>query len=78
MLDGFGQLVRNIRITRSLLLYDMAKDLGVSSAELSAIECGRKPVPEWFIPALNQKYSVGDTCTKILSLLAKERSDGLM
>lgn len=42
MLDQFGKLVRDIRITRSLLLYDMAKTLDISSAELSAIECSKK------------------------------------
>jgi len=44
-LDKFGKLVRDIRITRSLLLYDMAKTLDISPAELSAIECGKKPGP---------------------------------
>jgi len=45
MLDKFGKLLRDIRITRSLLLYDMAKTLDISSTELSAIERGRKPIP---------------------------------
>lgn len=75
MLDKFGKLVRDIRITRSLLLYDMAKTLGISPAELSAIECGRKPVPDWFIPALNKAYGIGDTCVRTLELLAKNRGD---
>ena len=43
MFDKFGKLVRDIRITRSLLLYDMAKTLDISPAELSAIEA--TPVP---------------------------------
>ena len=41
-LDDFGRTVRNIRLVRALLLYDMAKDLDISPAELSAIECGEK------------------------------------
>ena len=77
-LDKFGKLIRDIRITRSLLLHDMANDLGLSSAELSAIECGRKPIPDWFIPALKQHYAIGDTCAKTLSFLAKGRTDGSM
>ena len=44
-LDKFGKLVRDIRITRSLLLYDMAKTLDISPAELSAIECGKSRFP---------------------------------
>lgn len=45
-LDKFGRLLRDIRITRSLLLYDMARDLGMSSADLSSIETGKKPIPK--------------------------------
>lgn len=41
-LDDFGRTVRNIRLVRALLLYDMAKDLDISPAELSAIECREK------------------------------------
>ena len=75
MLDKFGKLVRDIRITRSLLLYDMAKTLDISSAELSAIECGRQPVPDWFVPALEKHYDIGDTCAATLKHLAKNRGD---
>ncbi len=74
MLDKFGQLVRNIRITRSLLLLDMARNLGITPAELSAIECGRTSIPDWFIPTLKQTYNIGGTYAKTLSLLADERN----
>lgn len=73
VLDRFGKLVRDIRITRSLLLYDMAKTLDISPAELSAIECGRKPIPDWFIPKLEEAYNIGKTCANTLRFLAKER-----
>lgn len=75
MLDRFGKLVRDIRITRSLLLHDMANELGISSSELSAIECGKKPVPDWFIPALNKSYGIGDACAQMLHNFAKNRGD---
>ena len=61
-LDDFGRTVRNIRLVRALLLYDMAKDLDISPAELSAIECGRKPVPDWFVSKL-QENTASATCT---------------
>ena len=64
-LDAFGRMVRNIRLVRALLLYDMAKDLDISPAELSAIECGRKPVPDWFVSMRTQS----------LIKFMKERSD---
>lgn len=72
-LDKFGSLLRDIRITRSLLLYDMARDLGISSAELSGIETGRKPIPENFISKIQEHYSVGDSCQRLLKMFAEER-----
>ena len=75
MLDKFGKLVRDIRITRSLLLYDMAKTLNISSAELSEKKKRKKPVPDWFISALEENYGIGDTCAHMLSIFAKNRGD---
>lgn len=72
-LDAFGETVRGIRLARGLLLYDMAKDLNISSAELSAIECGRKPVPTWFIPQLQEKYFLNETCVSMLHNAVAER-----
>lgn len=74
MLDAFGKLVRDIRVTRSLLLYDMAKELDISSAELSAIETGKKPVPNWFIPALEKSYGIGTACARTLRFFAEKRA----
>lgn len=64
--EEFSRLMRNIRITRSMLLRDMAEDLGISSAELSAFETGRKPVPDWLIPAVAKRYNIGDWCERLL------------
>lgn len=77
MLDRFGKLIRDIRITRRLLLYDMAKELDISTAELSAIETGKKPVPDWFIPALEKSYGIGGTCAEMLRFLAKNRGNDI-
>lgn len=55
-LDKFGMAVRDIRISEGILLYDMAQKFGLQSAELSGIECGRKPIPDWFIPKLLETY----------------------
>lgn len=74
MLDAFGKLVRDIRVTRSLLLYDMAKELNISSAELSAIETGEKPVPDWFIPALEKSYGIDAACARMLRFFAENRA----
>lgn len=72
-LDKFGSLLRDIRITRSLLLYDMARDLGMNSADLSGIETGKKPIPKDFISKIQELYSIGDFCQRMLEMFAKER-----
>lgn len=46
MLTPFGQFVRKKRIDKFITLKDMAEELGVSSAFLSAVEMGKKRVPE--------------------------------
>lgn len=61
-LDDFGRTVRNIRLVRALLLYDMAKDLDISPAELSAIECGRNLSPIGSSPSC-KKNTASATCT---------------
>lgn len=44
-LTPFGKIVRKHRIDRGLLLKDMAEAIGLSSAGLSGIETGHKPIP---------------------------------
>lgn len=75
MLDNFGKAVRNIRLSRGMLLYDMAKDLDISPAMLSGIECGRKPIPDWFVPKLQEKYGVSDLYIQTLLKFMKERGE---
>lgn len=44
-LTEFGRFIRKYRIDNSIFLKDMADKLGVTSAFLSAIETGNKPIP---------------------------------
>jgi transcriptional regulator with XRE-family HTH domain len=46
MLTPFGRLVRKTRIDRAMRLKEMADKLGMSSAYLSGIETGAKPIPK--------------------------------
>ncbi len=46
MLSEFGEKARAYRLRHGWLLYDMATVMRLSSATLSAYECGRKEVPE--------------------------------
>lgn len=45
MLDNFGKAVRNIRLSRCMLLYDMAKDLDISPTTRE-IWCQRSIYPD--------------------------------
>lgn len=48
MLSKFGQLVRVQRLSRNMLMSEMASRLKCSPSYLSAVEFGRRPVPkEW-------------------------------
>ena len=48
MLSPFGQTCRKIRNAKGLRLLDTASLLGKSSAFISAIETGKKPIPQGF------------------------------
>lgn len=48
-LTPFGLVMRKLRLDRSLRLLDLAEKLDISAAFLSAIETGRKPIPDGFI-----------------------------
>lgn len=60
MLNDFGHYLRDYRISQGMLLYDMAKELGVSSAFLSGCECGRHPIPDFWKERLPLLYPTID------------------
>jgi transcriptional regulator with XRE-family HTH domain len=45
----FGRKVRELRAARGVTLKQMADELGVSSAYLSALEHGRRGTPTWLL-----------------------------
>ena len=49
MLTPFGVVVRKFRLDRGLRLLDLAAKLGQSSAFVSAVETGRKPIPAGYV-----------------------------
>jgi len=51
MLTPFGIAIRKLRLDRGMRLLDLADLLGQSPAYLSAVETGKKPIPEEY-PAL--------------------------
>lgn len=66
MLTDFGKLCRKIRIDNNELLADMAKKLNVSSAFLSAVENGKKNVPDSWFMLISEVYGLTSDDKKIL------------
>lgn len=58
MLTSFGIELRKLRIERQELLKDMADALGVSSAYLSAVETGKRRIPQGWISRIAKQYSL--------------------
>ena len=58
MITEFGKLLRKLRIDHSEILKDMAEKLGVSSAFLSAVETGKRNIPESWPDEIAKLYSL--------------------
>lgn len=61
MLTSFGIELRKLRIERQELLKDMADALGVSSAYLSAVETGKRRIPQGWISRIAKQYSLDNS-----------------
>lgn len=57
MATPLGKFLRKVRIDRDQVLYDMAEELEVSSAQLSAIELGKRSIAEKVKQRLITLYS---------------------
>ncbi len=58
MITELGRFLRKLRIDREEILRDMAQKLGVSSAFLSAVENGKKKMPDTWISKLKEQYDL--------------------
>ena len=68
MLTEFGKFNRKLRIDKGELLKDMAKKLGVTVAYLSAVEVGRRKIPEKWLSMLAILYDLSaEDTTKMYS-----------
>lgn len=57
-LTPFGVCLREIRTQKKLLLYDMARALGVGSAELCSYEVGKKRIPPGLFGRIINTYKL--------------------
>jgi transcriptional regulator with XRE-family HTH domain len=59
MLTEFGQFLRKLRIDYGELLKDMADKLGVTSSYLSAVETGKRNIPDGWVEKISLFYGLG-------------------
>jgi transcriptional regulator with XRE-family HTH domain len=57
-LTPFGRELRKVRVDHSMRLYDVAKALGTTPSFISAIEVGRKPIPQYLVDLLQSKLGL--------------------
>lgn len=60
MLNEFGKFCRKLRIEKGELLRDMALKLDVTSSYLSAVEMGKRAVPEEWIKIISEEYNLDE------------------
>lgn len=62
----FGIFVRKLRLDKGIRLRDMAKDLGISPAYLSAMETGHKDISDSLADKISSVYNLSTEQTKEL------------
>ncbi|RFB78921.1 helix-turn-helix domain-containing protein [Methylovirgula sp. 4M-Z18] len=60
-LTPFGAALRKLRIDHEMRLFDLAEKIGKSTAMISAVETGRKPIPEGFIDIVTKALRLSET-----------------
>lgn len=70
MATEFGKALRKLRIDNDELLKDMALKLEVTISYLSAVENGKREVPEQWIEVLSKQYSLKSNQKQELENLA--------
>lgn len=74
MLTEFGKALRKLRIDRNEYIKDMAEKLYISVAYLSAIETGKRTIPENLVGRIGRAYFLTEGEIADLNLL-KAKSD---
>ena len=62
----FGIFIRKFRLDKGIRLRDMAKDLDISPAYLSAMETGHKDIPQSLADKISSVYNLSIEQTKEL------------
>lgn len=60
MLTSFGKFLRKLRIDNGELLKDMSQRLGVTVAYLSAVENGKRDIPDKWLDIIKNDYMLSE------------------
>lgn len=60
MLTNFGKFLRKLRIDRCELLKDMSEKLNVTVSYLSAVENGKRAIPENWLEIIKDDYNLDE------------------
>lgn len=77
MLTNFGKALRKMRIDHGEFMRDMAAKLGVTVAYLSAVENGKREVPDSWIEKLSETYSLSVEEKRMMQECAYEGKDNI-
>lgn len=77
MITNFGKFLRKLRIDHNEFLKDMAARLGVTVAYLSAVEHGKRDVPDHWIPLLETVYGLTPEQVNELQTCAYENKNDI-
>ncbi|MGN0417188.1 helix-turn-helix domain-containing protein [Anaerostipes faecalis] len=77
MLTRFGKQLRKLRIDREERLKDMADRLNVTTAYLSAVENGKRTVPDAWVYEIIDTYHLDDNEARELQRAAYENKSDL-
>jgi len=76
MLTAFGRYVRKLRIDSGFLLKDMADFLNVTSSYLSAVEMGKRKIPEDWAEKISIFFQMDDEAKiKLNSTINESQKD---
>lgn len=75
MITSLGKFLRKLRIDKSEILRTMAQTLGVSSAFLSAVENGKKKMPDTWFSKLQENYNLSSKQMEELKQAVIESGD---
>lgn len=76
-LTDFGKAIRKIRIDYDTNLNELASSIGVSSAFLSAVETGKKPISAELITKITNALGLTNDEEKLLTHAASQSIDNV-